>query len=255
MNLSYRIYYVWKRNLIAYKRFIIPTLLVSLGEPFFYLIAMGLGLGSYMGLFGGKPYLQFLAPGLIVASCMLTATFECLYDSYVRMVIEKIYSSLLVTPISAEDIVAGDIFWGASRGLLSGLLMLMIASMLGAAPASFMGGIALIGLMVVVGMLFGSLAMIMTSLAPNFDFFNYYTQLVISPFFFFSGVFFPLDNFPPWLQAIAQFSPLTQAVIISRALFEGTVTLGTGLNLLSILIPTGLFFYLAIISMKRRLIQ
>ncbi|HVN66994.1 MAG TPA: hypothetical protein VMT55_01370, partial [Candidatus Sulfotelmatobacter sp.] len=132
MNLSYRVYYVWKRNLTAYKRFILPTLLVSLGEPFFYLIAMGLGLGAYMlGTFGGGNYLKFLASGLIVSSAMMTATFECLYDSFVRMVHEKIYGSLIVTPISAEDVVAGDIAWGIFRGVISGFLMYFIAALLG----------------------------------------------------------------------------------------------------------------------------
>lgn len=255
MNLSYRIFYVWKRNLTAYKRFVIPTLLVSLGEPFFYLIAMGLGLGSYMGMFGGRPYLYFLASGLIVASTMLTATFECLYDSYVRMVIEKIYSSLLVTPISAEDIVAGDIAWGTFRGVISGLLMLLIAALLGVVPVSPLAFIYLILLMVLVGILFGSLAMIMTSFAPNFDFFNYYTQLVVSPLFFFSGVFFPLEHFPKWIQTISLFSPLTHGVIISRAIFEGKYSIGLLLNLIALLIPATIAFYLAIYFMKKRLIK
>lgn len=254
-NLSYRIYYVWKRNLTAYKRFILPTLLVSLGEPFFYLIAMGLGLGAYMGLFGGKPYLFFLASGLVMASTMLTSTFECLYDSYVRMVIEKIYSSLIVTPISAEDIVAGDIAWGAFRGIISGFLMYIIALLMGAAPISLPTLLLLFGLMMVVGILFGSLAMIVTSFAPNFDFFNYYTQLVVSPIFFFSGVFFPLERFPEGIRIVAQFSPLTQAVIISRAIFEGRYSFSLYFNLLAIIIPTIIAFYLAIICMKRRLIK
>lgn len=255
MNLSHRFIYVWRRNFVAYKRFVVPTLLVSLGEPFFYLIAMGLGLGSYMGFFGGKPYLNFLASGLVVSSCMITATFECLYDSYVRMVIEKIYSALIVTPISAEDIVAGDIAWGAFRGAVSGVLMLILAFLFGAAPASLYSVLVLLGLMAAVGFLFASLAMIVTSYAPNFDFFNYYTQLVVSPLFFFSGVFFPLDHFPEWLKLLSQFSPLTQAVIISRAAFEGNYSWGLLLNFLAIILPAAAAFYFAVVSMKRRLIQ
>ncbi len=254
-NLSYRIYYVWRRNLTAYKRFILPTLLVSLGEPFFYLIAMGLGLGAYMGAFGGRSYLFFLASGLIVASTMLTSTFECLYDSYVRMVIEKIYGSLIVTPISAEDIVAGDIAWGVFRGVISGFLMYIIAILMGAAPTSLLAILLLFGLMVLVGILFGSLSMIITSFAPNFDFFNYYTQLVVSPIFFFSGVFFPLDRFPQAIRIVAEFSPLTQAVIISRAIFNHSYSPFLFLNLLAIIIPALAAFYFAIICMKRRLIK
>jgi lipooligosaccharide transport system permease protein len=246
---------VWKRNLVAYKRFILPTLLVSLGEPFFYLIALGLGLGAYMGLPGGVSYIKFLAPGLIIASCMMTSTFECLYDSFVRMIHEKIYYSLIVTPISAEDVVAGDIVWGVFRGVISGFLMFIIALLLGAVPLSLMVAVEFFLLMVAIGILFGSLAMIVTSFAPNFDFFNYYTQLVVSPIFFFSGAFFPLDHFPKLIQDIAQFSPLTHGVVVARAISSGAYSPALIINLLAIILPAVVVFYLAVFFMKRRLIK
>ena len=256
MNLSYRVYYVWKRNLTAYKRFILPTLLVSLGEPFFYLIAMGLGLGAYMlGSFGGGNYLKFLASGLIVSSAMMTAAFECLYDSFVRMVHEKIYGSLIVTPISAEDVVAGDIVWGIFRGVISGFLMYFIAALLGAVPFSLPLILELFCLLVLVGWLFGSLSMIVTAFAPSFDFFNYYTQLVVSPMFFFSGVFFPLDKFPHWLKIAAYLLPLAHAIRLSRALIAGNYTPSLLLSLLAIILPGAVAFYCAIFFMKRRLIK
>jgi lipooligosaccharide transport system permease protein len=255
MNLSYRIYYVWKRNLTAYKRFVIPTLLVSLGEPFFYLIAMGLGLGAYMGLFGGEPYLKFLATGLVVASCMISATFECLYDSYVRMVIEEIYSSLIVTPISAEDVVAGDIMWGAFRGIISGFLMFLVAALLGAIPVTLPIIIEIFGLLLITGILFSSLAMIITSFAPNFDFFTYYTELFISPMFFFSGVFFPLDKMPHGVQLLSQVLPLTHAARISRAVFSGKYDISLVYNFLYLFLVLAAAFYLAVFFMKRRLIK
>jgi lipooligosaccharide transport system permease protein len=186
---------------------------------------------------------------------MMTATFECLYDSFVRMVHEKIYSSLIVTPISAEDVVAGDIAWGTFRGVISGFLMYIVAVLIGALPVSVPVILELFALMVVMGILFGSLSMIVTSFAPNFDFFNYYTQLIVSPIFFFSGVFFPLERFPDWLRLVAKFSPLTHAVIISRQIFSGSFSPHLYLNLLAIIIPAAVAFVLAVISMKRRLIK
>ena len=79
--LSHRIYYVWKRNLVSYKRFAIPTFIASMGEPLLYLVAMGIGLGSYMGLIKGMPYLNFLAPGLLVSTAMFAATYECTFGA------------------------------------------------------------------------------------------------------------------------------------------------------------------------------
>lgn len=221
LNLSYRIFYVFLRNLISYKRFVVPTLVVSIGQPLFYLLTFGIGLGAYMGAFGGKPYLHFLVPGVLISSVMLSASFECLYGTFVKMVHERLYDSLVATPVSAEDAVAGDIAWGAFRGLIGGVLMIVVASFMGIYPASVASVVLLLVLMIFVGVMFGSLAMIITSFAPNFDFFNYYTELVLTPMLFFSGVFFPLDRFPAWMKTFAQFLPLTHAVKISRAAFGG----------------------------------
>jgi len=255
VNLSYRIFYVFLRNLISYKRFVVPTLIVSIGQPLFYLLTFGIGLGAYMGSFGGKPYLHFLVPGVLVSSVMLSASFECLYGTFVKVVHERLYDSLVATPVSAEDAVAGDIAWGAFRGLIGGALMLGVAVVMGIFPASVASVVLLLVLMVFVGVLFGSLAMIVTSFAPNFDFFNYYTELVITPMLFFSGVFFPLDRFPEWMRTFALFLPLTHAVNISRAAFAGQVAPGLAMDFLVLVALEVAAFYTGIRLMKRRLIK
>jgi lipooligosaccharide transport system permease protein len=254
MNLSYRIYYVFVRNLVSYKRFILPTFAISLGQPLFYLITFGVGMGAYMGYIGGKPYLNFLVPGVLISSVMLSSTFECLYDTFVKMVHQHLYDSLVATPVSAEDAVAGDIAWGSFRGLISGVLMLAVAMVMGVFPYSIINVVLLLAVMVFVGVLFSSLAMIVTSFAPNFDFFNYYTELIITPMLFFSGVFFPLDKFPDWMKAFAMFLPLTHAVNISRAVFSGEASSGLMWNFLVLLVLEIVAFIIGIKLMKRRLI-
>lgn len=255
MNLSYRAYYVFVRNLVSYKRFILPTFVVSLGQPLFYLLTFGIGLGAYMGHLGGKPYLYFLVPGVLVTSTMMSATFECLYGTFVKLIHEHLYDSLLATPVSAEDAIAGDIAWATFRGLLSGLLMLSAAMVMGVFPASVGHGLLLVVLMAGIGILFASLAMIVTSFAPHFDFFSYYTELVIAPMMFFSGVFFPLDQFPAWMKVAAQFLPLTHAVKLSRACFPGGAEPGLWVSVAVLLGMAAAAFCTGIALMKRRLIK
>ena len=255
MNLSYRIYHVFVRNLVSYKRFVVSTFLVSLIEPLFYLITFGIGMGAYMGYFGGKPYLYFLVPGVLVSSVMMSSTFECLYGTFVKMVHEKLYDSLVATPVSAEDAVAGDIAWGAFRGLVSGTLMMLVAVAMGILPVSIPSVLLLLVLMVFVGILFGSLAMIVTSISPSFDFFNYYTELVITPMLFFSGVFFPLDRFPAWMRSLSEFMPLTHAVKISRAVFSGEYHAKYIWNFLVIFVLEVVAFAVGVRMMKKRLIK
>lgn len=255
MNLSYRIYHVFYRNMISYKRFVLTTFLVSLVQPLFYLITFGIGMGAYMGLFGGKPYLYFLVPGVLVSAVMMSSTFECLYGTFVKMIHEHLYDSLIATPVSAEDAVAGDIAWATFRGLISGTLMMLVAMAMGIFPASVPSILVLFLLMILTGILFASMAMIITAFAPNFDFFNYYTELIITPMLFFSGVFFPLDHFPAWMKSFAQFLPLTHAVAISRAVFSNTYTTGLILDFVVIVGLEAVAFYLGVTFMKRRLIK
>ncbi|HOW84961.1 MAG TPA: ABC transporter permease [Candidatus Aminicenantes bacterium] len=255
MSLSYRIAYVFLRNLYSYKRFVLPTFLVSLVEPVFYLVTFGIGMGAYMGAFGGKPYLDFLVPGVLASTAMMSASFECLYGTFVKIVHERVYDSLVATPVSADDAVAGDIAWGSFRGLVSGGLMMIVALIMGVVPAAAWRAAVLVVFMVLVGVLFGSLAMIVTSVSPSFDFFNYYTELVITPMLFFSGVFFPLDNFPAWMKVLAEFLPLTHAVRISRAVFTGATAPGLGWSLALVVAITAAAFLVSIRMMRKRLIK
>ena len=255
MSLSYRVAYVFLRNLYSYKRFIVPTFLVSLVEPLFYLITFGIGMGAYMGAFGGQPYLHFLVPGVLVSAVMMSSSFECLYGTYIKIVHEKVYDSLIATPVSADEAVAGDIVWASFRGLVSGSLMMAVALAMGVAPVSPFRLALLLVFMVFIGVLFGSLAMIVTSVAPSFDFFSYYTELVITPMLFFSGVFFPLDNFPGWMKTLAEFLPLTHAIRISRAVFTGKPASGLGWSLAGLFVLAAVVFTISIRMMRKRLIK
>jgi lipooligosaccharide transport system permease protein len=255
MKLSYRVYHVFFRNLLSYKRFVVPTFIASLVQPLFYLITFGIGMGAYVGLFGGKPYLYFLVPGVLMSAVSLSASYECLFGTFIKMVHERLYDSLIATPVSAEDAVAGDIAWGVFRGLVSGTLMMVVAMAMGVFPVSLWAVLLLFVCMIFVGVLFGSLAMIVTSLAPNFDFFNYYTELILTPMLFFSGVFFPLDNFPAWMKTFSKFLPLTPAVSISRAVFSGAYSSALIYDFLVIIVLEMIAFYVGVTLMKRRLIK
>ncbi len=251
--LSYRIYYVWKRNLVSYKRFAIPTFLVSMGEPLLYLVAMGIGLGSYMGLINGMPYLNFLAPGLLVSTAMFSATYECTFGAYVRMTVEKVYSALIVTPLTVEEVVTGEILWGMTRSMLSGFIMLIVLFLFGIASWSSFLFMPLVW--ITVGFFFSSLAIIITSFAPNFDFFTYYLELFITPMFFFSGIFFPLDKMPTVIKVISRFLPLTYAVDISRAFIQGPLGWNVFRDFVILLVSASIFFIAALYLMKKRLIK
>jgi lipooligosaccharide transport system permease protein len=133
--------------------------------------------------------------------------------------------------------------------------MITVAIIMGILPVSLASILVLLILMLFVGILFSSLAMIVTSCAPNFDFFNYYSELVITPMLFFSGVFFPLDRFPGWMKTLSLFMPLTHAVAICRGVFSGEYSRQLLFHFLVIFILEVIAFYLGIKLMKKRLIK
>ncbi len=251
--ISYRVYYVWLRNLVSYQRFIIPTFIASLGEPLLYLVAMGVGLGSYMGLINGMPYLNFIGPGLAVSSAMFAATYECTFGAMVRMTMEKVYNAQIVTPVSVEEVIAGEVLWAMTRSVISGVIILIILMLFGIAQGWNLIYMPLLWL--AVGFLFASIAMVVTAFAPNFDFFTYYLELFITPMFFFSGIFFPMDHFPPIVKTIGLFLPLTHAVDIAREIIHGPLRPDIVWHFAALIIPGFCFFSWALYQMKKRLIK
>jgi lipooligosaccharide transport system permease protein len=172
-------------------------------EPFLVLLAMGVGLGTYVALDEGQKYVDFIAPG-IAGYGMFSATFECTYGAVMK--VQKTYDAIIVTPLNIEDVAAGEVFWGATRALLTSCCILAVAAGFGLVHSPW--AILVVPLSLLSGIMFASIALFFTSLAPSIYSFNYYFTLFMTPMFFFSGVFFPLDSFPPLVQHLSWIAPL-----------------------------------------------
>ena len=252
LNLSWRAITVWYRDVKVWTKFYKASILGNLGEPLLYLVAMGWGLGRMVGTVDGIPYIEFLAPGLICSAAMYAATFECTFGSFTRMTRQSTFDAILATPVSLEDIVAGEILWGATKGFLSGTAMLLVMSLFGLVKSYW--AVLALGLAFLIGLLFASLSMIVTARAAAYDFFSYYFTLVIAPMFLFSGIFFPVSNLPDWAQTVAWFLPLTHGVSASRALFSGNVSWVIAGDLLWLAGFFVIAFVFALRNIRKRLI-
>lgn len=242
---------MWQRNRDVFLRLWHAEAPGFVAEPILVLLAMGLGLGAFVGMVDGQKYIEYIVPGIIASYGMFSASFECTYGSFYRMEERKVYDSIIATPLSVEDVIAGEIFWGATRSLVtgSGILVIAAAFQLVHSPwallipiVSFLGGV-----------LFSSIAIFYTSLVPSFYSFNYYFTLFMTPMFFFSGVFFPLTNFPKIVQNISVIIPLTPVVRLARALVWGEFHVDLLLSLAIIIGLSILFFSISLVTMRRRL--
>lgn len=244
---------VFRRNALVWRRLFWPALVMNLGEPALYLLGLGLGLGTFVGTLDGLPYLAFLASGLVASSAMNTATFEGMYSVYTRMVPQKTYEAMLATPLQIQDILLGEMLWCAAKSAFSAAGILLVAALLGvvhglaalwALPAAFLTGLA-----------FAGPAIVMSARASNYDFFNYYFVLVITPMLLVCGVFYPVDTLPEAMRALVDWLPLTHAVELIRPLIVGTEPARPLLNLAVLAAFAAASFALAVILARRRLVH
>ena len=248
---SSRFIRVWQRNRDVFFRLWHSEAPGFVAEPVIILLAMGLGLGAYVGLVDGEKYIEFIAPGIIASYAMFSASFECTYASFIRMEHQYTYDAILATPLNTEDITAGEIFWGATRSLMTGCIVLVIAAAFQLVPSPWAVLIPVVAFLE--GIMFAAIALFFTSIIPSIYSFNYYFTLFISPMFFLSGVFFPLTSFPPILQTLSWVVPLTPAVHLTRALFQGEFQANLLMALAIIIAFVALFFSLSLVTMRRRL--
>jgi len=218
--ISHRALSVWRRNFTVYRTYYKASLVGNIGEPILYLFAMGLGLGGYITDIQGMRYIDYIAPGLIVTSAMYSATFECTFGSFTRLTQRRTFDSILATPVSLEDLVAGEILWGTTKSLISGFIMIVVMVLFGLYTPS-PGFFAIAGVVACTGVVFAAAALCCTALSPSYEFFNYYFTLFIAPMFFLSGVFFPMDRFPALFQWLSYTLPATESVALVRHFFHG----------------------------------
>ena len=243
---------VWVRNVSVWKKLLGPSLLINFGEPFLYLLGLGYGLGQFVGEISGMPYLVFLASGMVAFSATNTASFEALYSVFTRMVSQRTYEAMLATPLTVDDIVAGEMLWCATKSLISGTAILIVATLLGAVTS--MMAVLVVPILFLTGLCFSGLALMMTAVSRSYDFFNYYMTLFITPMFLFCGVFYPIETLPDFLQPIANALPLAHTIELTRPLISGTPVENPLIHLLALSAYALVGYYIAVILIRKRLI-
>ena len=253
MGVSYRSIRVWQRNRDVFFKLWRSEVPGFFAEPLLVLLAMGLGLGAYVALENGEDYIEFIAPGIVAAYAMFSASFECTYGSFIRMEYQKTYDAIITTPLNIEDVVLGEILWGATRSLITACAVMLVITAFGLVSSPW--ALLALPLAVVSGIMFSSIALFFTSLSPAIYSFNYYFTLFITPMFFFSGVFFPLNEFPTMIQHLSWIAPLTSVTNLMRAVISGSPGDGSWWSLAIMVGIIIIFFPLSLLRMKRRLLK
>jgi lipooligosaccharide transport system permease protein len=210
---------VWSRNFFYFQKTWLVTAFWTVLEPLMYLATFGYGVGALVTTQKGVPYLDFFFAGLLCSTAVLVSYFETTYANYTKLNHQKLYSSWLMTPLTSQDIILGEILWGGTKGIIGSIGVLIVSSFFGLVKTwLFIPALIVIALL---AFIFSCVGMIFTSYAKNYDSFIFSTSGLLIPMTLISGTYFPIDSMHVLLKFVAYILPLAHAVDIVRGLLLG----------------------------------
>ncbi len=251
--LWWRLFSVWFRHMRVYTQNIFSNGFPPFVEPLIFLAGVGLGLGKYITQsVDGLRYIEFLGTGLLVTTAMFTASFECSFGTFIRLEFEKIYDGMLAAPITARDLIVGEIIWAGTKGFFFSFAVLCILTAFGIVRLPYGLLAPFVGF--ITGLMFSTIALLITSFVKTINHFNFFFTGFISPMFFFSGVVFPVENLPSFVRLIVELVPLTHSVRLVRAVCTNRYDPYLLVDLLYAALFIAIIGFFAIERLKKRLI-
>jgi lipooligosaccharide transport system permease protein len=242
--------------LAQYKRVWRGTIGTSLVNPVLYVTALGVGLGTIVDQTqnapGGVPYLDYVAPGLLAAAAMQTATIESSWPVMAAIKWSRVYHAMIATPLTERDAFVGHQLFVITRVFTSAAAYLAIIAAFGAVPSWL--GLLVVPVAVLIGTAFSMpMAALAAAIQEDRTFVTIFRFLVV-PMFLFSGTFFPVSQLPLAFEVVAYVTPIWHGVELCRMLTLGTAELVPALGHLAYLLAWTLVgFELARRSYRRRL--
>lgn len=224
---------VWRRNFLFFRKTFLVSVFWTVLEPTMYLVAIGFGLGRFVEQIENLTFIEFYYPGLLASTAMMVSYFESTYPNYTKLVYQKTFSTMLLTPLNPSQIVFGEILWGATKGFIGVCGVVFVSLFFGLFKMQILIALPILFLLCLV---FSAFGMIMTSTAKNYDSFIFSTSGLIIPMSLISGTYFSIENAPVLVKGLAKILPLTHAVTLTRTLlyrkFENSDVIGIVILLL-----------------------
>jgi ABC-2 type transport system permease protein len=198
----------WKEILrflsVAVQTLITPVITASL-----YLLVFGVSLGSQISLYPEISYVQFVVPGLIlmgvVNNAFANTSSSIFFARYIGNIVD-----LLVTPLSANQMILAFTLAAMVRGLMVGLMVWVVSLFF--TPMPWVNPLAAFGMIFLASFLFAQFGIIAAVYSNTFDNLSMYTNFLILPLIYTGGLFYPISHLPPVWQTISHFNPLTYLI-------------------------------------------
>lgn len=223
------IYILWLRQVKRYYRSG-SRLLGTLGQPILLLLALGYGIGAIYRRAGEGNYLQFLVPGIVTQTVLLSGVFWgiiILQDKRFGFL-----SELLVAPVSRLKILIGSALGGATISILQGIIVFVLALIFGFRPHDWIAVPGAFLVLVFMSLALTSFGAGLASSVDDFQGFQGINNLLVMPAFFLSSALYPLNNVPTLLKIISTINPVSYMVDALRTLLANQSHFGLGKDLI-----------------------
>ena len=229
-------------------------------SPFLYVIAMGVLLGGFVEadsetLEGASSYLAFVVPGLIAAHAMQTAVSETTYPVMGMIKWQRIYESMLATPLQPRHVVGAHLGSVALHLVATCGLYALVLAPFGVYESWWGPFVAFLG-QVLCGMTFATLVYAYTTRNRSEEGFGVLFRLGVFPLFLFSGAFFPVDNLGTVGAWAARVTPLWHGVNLSRMFsLDHVVWWQAGVNVAVLVVLMVLGWFWSVSGLTKRMLS
>jgi ABC-2 type transport system permease protein len=207
-----------EREILRFLKLWMQTLTAPVVSSLLFIVVFGLALGDRIAGVDGVAYKQFIVPGLIVQA-VLTAAFSNNCSTVMQARTDRFINDVLSSPLRWWEVNIGLAIGGAVRGLLTGLMLLVLAvALTGIGVAE---PLVLIAATVLVLIAFAQAGVIAGIYANSWDAVAFISQLVILPLSFLGGTFYSVDRLPDGWQAVSHVNPIFYLVQTYRIGFLG----------------------------------
>jgi len=229
MNNLCGVYTIWYRDILRFWHDKM-RLISSVTFPLLFLFVFGSGLSARMGFLGpGIDFTQFMFPGIIGMTVLMSS-----FMAGVSVVWDREFGFLkevLVAPISRVSVAVGKMAGASTVALLQGMLILLFAPLIGVS-LSARTVLMVLPLMFLLAASLGSLGILLATRIRTVEAFQAVMQMLMFPMVFLSGVFFPLQGLPAWLNILVKSNPATYGIdSIRQAILGTSANSGLGINL------------------------
>ena len=185
----------------VYRQTVLPGLITSA----LYIAIFGFTLEQRISEIQGVPYTLFILPGLIMMNTLTNATANT-SSSMLQMKLLQQLPDLLTAPLSGLEISLAYIIGGTVRGMVNGILVLILGMLLIGMPVKDpLGTMVFIFL---VSWAFSSMGLLLGQLSESWDQLAMMQNFFLTPLSFLGGIFYSIKMLPDWVQTLSYINPI-----------------------------------------------